>query len=708
MFTRRKSLFLFGASALGLVAASRGALAAEGKAMTTPGTGLNDPLFNQPYVDIDEWRDAPVRHRYVHGGFKGTEARFSFYFPPKEQYQGRFFQYVTPVPLSENLAQSDSGEGDKIGFAVASGGYFVETNQGGPAKLMGGDPTIGGYRVSAAAAQYSRVVAAQVYGSRQRPYGYIYGGSGGSFRTLACFENTTGVWDGAVPYVIGSPMAMPNDFTVRAHAMRILEDKFPAIVDAIDAGGSGDMYAGLDPEEREALAEVTRMGFPPRTWFAHERLGMGALTVLFDTVVMIDPTYFQDFWTVPGYLGANPPESLRRARIQHGTTLAQVVTAADAARMGLPLKELAANEPAGAVGNAWKSLLDQSKAEGPVGVRLASMPTGNLLGAKLLVKSGAAAGRKLSLGAVAGDFAMIRPIGGADQILKVVQAGDEVVVDNSDFLAIQTYHRHQVPTRDFYTWDQFRGPDGKPLYPQRPRVLGPMMAKGAVGALQTGRFQGKMIVVESLMDEDAFPWQADWYRSKVKEALGDRLDDHFRLWFTDHALHAEDGRPAYSTWVVPYVGVLHQALRDLSAWVETSAAPPASSRYKMVDGQVEVPPTAAARRGVQPVVTVTANRGVRANAAVGQPVEFHAVIEAPPKTGSIVAAEWDFEGRGDFPVAARLTDARASRVTLKATHAFSKPGTYFAVLRATSHRVGNRDTRYARVQNLGRVRVVVT
>ncbi len=47
-----------------------------------------DTLFNQPYVDVDEWRDKPVRHRYVHGGFKGTNTRFLVYVPPKEQYQG--------------------------------------------------------------------------------------------------------------------------------------------------------------------------------------------------------------------------------------------------------------------------------------------------------------------------------------------------------------------------------------------------------------------------------------------------------------------------------------------------------------------------------------------------------------------------------------------------------------------------------------------
>ena len=76
--------------------------------------------------------DAPVRHRYVHGGFKGTDTRFSFYLPPKEQYQGRFFQHITPAPDSENLAQlMPAGEFNKIGSSIAAGAYFVETNGGG-------------------------------------------------------------------------------------------------------------------------------------------------------------------------------------------------------------------------------------------------------------------------------------------------------------------------------------------------------------------------------------------------------------------------------------------------------------------------------------------------------------------------------------------------------------------------------------------------
>lgn len=207
-----------------------------------------DTMFNAPYIDVDEWRDSPVRHHYIHGGFKNTGTRFSFYFPAKEQYQGRFFQYVTPVPDNENLSQGATGEADKIGFSVTHGAYFVETNGGGSGATAtygsGIDPLIGAFKANAACAQFSKVVAHRLFGEH-RTYGYIFGGSGGAYRTIGSIENTQGVWDGAVPYVIGSPMAIPNMFTIRMHAMRILRDKFPQILDAVEPGGSGDMYAGL-------------------------------------------------------------------------------------------------------------------------------------------------------------------------------------------------------------------------------------------------------------------------------------------------------------------------------------------------------------------------------------------------------------------------------------------------------------------------------
>ncbi len=36
-------------------------------------------------------------------------------------------------------------------------------------------------------------------------------------------------------------------------------------------------------------------------------------------------------------------------------------------------------------------------------------------------------------------------------------------------------------------------------------------------------------------------------------------------------------------------GVLYQALRDVSAWVEKGVPPPPSTSYKVVDGQIVVP-----------------------------------------------------------------------------------------------------------------------
>lgn len=268
---------------------------------------LDLPDFTQPYVDIDEPRESPVPHRYVHGGFGGTDTRFSFYLPSADVYEGRFFQHVTPVPQSENLAQHATGEEDKITFALASGAYFVETNGGGPAAadpFSGLDPSIGAYRANAAAAAFSRVVARAIYGDH-RTYGYLYGGSGGGYRTIGAAENTQGVWDGFVPYVIGSPMAAPNVFAVRMHAQRVLRAVFDQIADAFDVGGD-PAELDLTAEQREALGEVTSMGFPPRSWFGWRTMGMHGFSALYPGILAADPTYAEDFWTVPGTSAPTP------------------------------------------------------------------------------------------------------------------------------------------------------------------------------------------------------------------------------------------------------------------------------------------------------------------------------------------------------------------------------------------------------------------
>ncbi len=667
-----------------------------------------DALFAQPYIDKDEWRDAPVRHRYVHGGFKGTETKFSFYFPPKTQYRGHFYQHVTPVPDSENNAQGEPpGEANKIGFAAASGAYFVETNGGGRNQVgapgTNVDPSIGAYRANAAAAQYSRVIALQMYGGK-RPYGYVFGGSGGAYRTLGSVENTTGIWDGAVPFVLGSTMAIPNMFTVRMHAMRILNEKFPQIIDAVEPGGNGDPYAGLNEEQAAALREVTRMGFPMPSWFGYKTMGIHGFAALYQGMVMADPTYFTDFWTKPGYLGFDHPESFANARMQFKTVVSAPITAAEAAQLGLDTS-VVNGQKNGGVDTAYGSLQGDA-AKQVVAVRLAAAPpTIQFLGGDLIVSSGAAQGQSLTVSRIAGDTVILGIVDPA--IAAKIAAGDAVQVDNSNFLAAQTYHRHQVPGPEFTVWDQFRSPDGKPLYPQRPMLLGPLFTATTVGSLPTGKFQGKMILLESLWDREAFPWSADWYRAKVAQNLGDKIDDRFRLWYTDHALHGdESNRQEDPTRTVGYLGVLEQALRDLSAWVEQGIAPPPSTNYRIDDGQVIVPATAAERRGIQPVVSLTANGKLRADVAVGQPVRFSGVITVPPGAGEVIAAEWDFDGAGDFPITSSVAHG-SKTATVTMLHSFAHSGTFFPALRGISQRQGDARTPYTRIQNLGRVRVVV-
>lgn len=667
-----------------------------------------DPLFAEPYIDIDEWRDTPVRHRYVHGGFKGTDTRFSFYFPPKEQYRGRFFQHITPSPDNENLAQlMPAGAFNKIGSSIASGAYFVETNGGGRIDMTRGslalaDPTITAYRANAAAAHFSRTIALKMYGGK-RPYGYAYGGSGGGYRTIGSIENTRGVWDGVVPYVIGSTMAIPNMFTVRMQALRVLRDKFPQIVDAMEPGGSGDPYAGLTPYEASVLREIEQMGFPMKSWFGYKTMGLHGFAALYGGVVAADPSYFTDFWTKPGYLGHDHPEYFTKDRIQVKSTVAEAITAAEAARLRISANPFA-QQDRGGVDTAFK-IPRGPEGQRIVAYRLKDMPPAvYFLGGDLNVLSGAAQGKRLALSTLSGNIVML---GVADPALAAqIKPGDEIQIDNSNFLAMETYHRHQVPGPDFTVWDQFRGPDGKPLYPQRPMLLGPMFVKSTAGSLQTGRFEGKMIVAASLWDREAMPWQADWYRGRVQEHLGARTDDHFRLWYTDHALHGDESTTDAASRTVSYVPVLQQALRDLSAWVEEGTPPPASTNYRIVEGQVVVPPTAAERKGIQPVVTLRANGGDRVVISAGQSVTFTGTISVPPGAGSAIAAEWDFNGSGTFPLSSPVRQG-VRTATVSVTHRFDKPGTYFPALRAMSERNGNRQTPYARIRNLGRVGVVV-
>ena len=271
-----------------------------------------DPLYANPVIDIEQDLTTPVAHHKVSGHFEGTDIRFNVYLPPASQWRGRFFQYTYPTAFTP---EEDTSVADDrvIGFSIASGGYAVQAGNAGNSV---------GYRHTAAAAKFAETVAADYYHHGDRKiYGYLYGPSGGSFQTTGAAENTSGVWEGFVPTVQGVPMSGPYTFFIRAMARLVLADKAEQIADAVRPGGSGKPFAGLDQAERTMLTELSAFGVPLRAWEDPDYLlGLSAPDGLlgFGAVVRrIDPTYADDFWTKPGYLGTeqSPLGDLVRAAL---------------------------------------------------------------------------------------------------------------------------------------------------------------------------------------------------------------------------------------------------------------------------------------------------------------------------------------------------------------------------------------------------------
>ncbi|MEN8599905.1 hypothetical protein [Microbacterium rhizosphaerae] len=607
------------------------------------------------------------------------------------------------MPDDENISQGQVGEEDKISFSIASGAYFVETNGGG--SVAKGEfppsPLISAYGANAAVAAYSRVVAQEVYGPH-RAYGYLFGGSGGGFRTMGAAENTEGVWDGFVPYVIGSPMALPNVFSVRMHAQRILRDKLDDIADAMDVGGSGDPYATLTEEEAAAFREVTAMGFPTRAWFGHRGFGAHGYPAVRGPMTMVDPSYFEDFWKEPGYLGSDPESSVHRDRVVHTTSVTETLSTAELAELNLAeLPHLQRQTSSGGgVDESFKQ--DSGGKRNVAAVRLAAAAPADTQSADLIIVSGPAEGTVVQLRLVKSDLAVL-DIGNDPRVFDLLDAGVAVKIDNSTALAAQTYHRHQVPDdRTFAVWDQYRDNTGNPRFPQRSVVIGPLITQSASGQPQTGRFEGKMIVCASLLDREAFPWQASWYADRVREHLGPQTDDRFRLWFTDNAVHgdiADEGQP---TRIVSYLGTLQAALRALSGWVEGGIDPARSTEHRVVDGQVLVLGSDQPG-GVQPVALLTADGTEHAHPAVGEAVEI--VLEATAQIGGLVSVKWDLDGDGVYESIDRLTGE--SIVRILRTARFDTPGVRFLTARITAQPDSDAATPFARLSNLARVRISV-
>ncbi len=433
--------------------------------------------------------------------------------------------------------------------------------------------------------------------------------------------------------------------------------------------------------ERGVLLEVTKMGVPLRGWWDYQYLlGLHndqGLLGFGSEIKALDPTYVDDFWIKPGYIGTeqSPLGALfRAAKIDHIATITQVNQNTQNALTTLNLNSVP-TVPATAT-NPLDYTIYAADGVTKVGTLLGSLDPNTMV---------------FTIGS-----------GNPDSVLSAINPGAKLRIDNRWSLALLSYHRHQVPKRPgYYAWDQFKEPNGKLLYPQRSIEVGPIIANSATGGgSHTGKIQSKVIVVANLLDVDAYPWHGDWYSSRVRESLGKRYENNFRLWFNDNADHIGPR----TARLVQYDGIVQQALRDVSAWAERCVPPAKSSRYDVVDSQISVPKNAAVRQGIQPIVDLSTNGATQITA--GQTVTFVAKIQVPPGGGKIVATEWDFFGVGNF-TALPFKSTTGMTVEESVTFTYTTPGTYFPALRATSQREGDSRTLFTKVQNLGFVRIVV-
>jgi hypothetical protein len=681
----------------------------------------DDPAFGTPFVDIDEWREAPLRHRYVHGGFEGTHTLFSFYLPPPEQYQGRFFQYLEGGAGGHEslLAASADGAGyaEVMGtswvFDLAFdelGGYLVESNQGHyPGEGVGFADDVQLYRASAQAARYSRRIAAEMYDAEPH-HGYVWGQSGGGVRSGMCLENVSDVWAGGVPEV-GTALATMPLWSSQALATELLrKDKLHSVVDALEPGGSGDPYAGLDSEQAAALANLFRIGFSPTAVSQ-----LGRFTAWVFNVVMIgekNPGYYEDFWTKPGYLGYENPESLRAMLVDDKVTVTRVVGPKDVAEAGISLLQLALSAGAsGTVPSAFGAEIDYPDPD-------------RLFMTTLRITSGRAAGREMYvnnvLGGILTPFAEECP-----EMFDGVAPGDEVTIDNRDYLAYLYYHRYNVAgaipqlTGPRGVIDEFRhlAVGGRPIYAQQYCAA---MANEGMPVEKRGDFKAKAIVVMCKQDICVPHGCGTAYDRVVRSELGDRADDTYRMWWVDNASHVapsvvsptisetENDPAVWNSRLVDYDPLTAQALRDVVAWAEQGIAPPPSTRYRLdFDNELVLAPTAAERGGIQPVVTASVRGGPRVEVSVGEAVELEGRAEVPPGTGTIVRAQWDPEGVGAFGQSAKDADGSSESIAVSESYTYTRPGTYFPSFRVGSHRHGT-EGKGDPVWNLARVRVVVT
>jgi hypothetical protein len=635
-----------------------------------------DEYFGPAIVDVDEWRDNPVKHRFVHGSFDKTYTRFILCFPEEDNYDGRFIQH-----LEGGLAGSEYTGYDSGGLFLAdhNNAYYVESNQGhlGDLRVLKGDLSILEWRASAATAKVGLEFAKEMYGEKSH-HGYLYGSSGGGIRTIQCAEAPIDIWDGFLPIVMSYPSTYSLPDSIISLTVQILGDKIEDLIDATDPGSSVDPFAMLDNNlQKEILASLYRLGFPRG---AEAQLHRNAFWV-YSMGIVPDRNYWNDFWSEEGFEGRDHDPIVDLLLIQEDVIVEDIFTMSR-------IRTLLDKNPTDTSLFRDLKFLDDSK----VAIKVKCKKPGRYVGCTMQLPNG----RKLYC---THNIDNVLCALFERRTLKDVEIGDIVHLDNRNLVAYSFHHRHFVSTR--YENMNHLFVDGKPIYKPASYSLDSV-------TMPSGNYHGKMIIIQNAQDCDAWPINAHIYAKSVRKILKNSLNDRFRIYWTENATHVPPMTKIEQARYLNFFPNINQALNDLVKWIEKDIPPPPSTQYKFTDdGALHLPPLASERRGIQPVVQAFANGSNRADIKKDQIVKLTGQAETPLNTGYFVRMDWDFEGDGTFPERKEL-EGTTTKITSSMEHRYKDIGTYFATFRAFLHRNGDKKDKMHQIVNQARVRVVVT
>ena len=598
-------------------------------------------------ITSQNWEEVPIKHLSIRGTLNG-DTDFYILLPERDSWKDRALHWI-----SGGSGANFNGHNGQSHYALAHGAVFLESTQGhrGDGNFEDDDtPTEMQYEASYTVMQYAKSRCVELYGREPR-FSYVFGTSAGGIKSTELLERFPKVYDGAVASIGAGTFKFPwYNTSLFEYYRPLLKPLADALQEAVGVNAEGDPFTVLTTEQqKKALRVVLSAGLP--------KIHLGSLRSEFpiaggafvSTRYKFDTEYFEDFW-----------------KYRYGGDEADAKV-----NEGIPgtVKSV----------NITRRTLEIESPEAP------DDP------ARYTIRfiSGALSGVSKHISRRDGDEVVV------ESGVHGVKAGDRIELDNRDLVAFLHYHRHiadagEPAAREFYK-------NGKSLYRQRSREA--MLYLDSSDRV-VGRIKGKIITVFGTEDLIVWPTLAARYHRLVRRNLGDSTDDHFRIYWVERGAHVHWWAKPRRSRAVPNAGTNFKALDDLMAWVEQGVAPPPGTQYEMDElNQLVLPPTAAQRKGYQPVVRLLANDAEhRVEAAIGEKIRF--TIRAEDPDNGLSKVEIDFDGDDRFDQSQAMTGSKDSA---EFTYQYNVAGEYTPVALVTDSSV----TQAGGISNLAVIRVVV-